>query len=229
MPKVSIEATAFTGTEASAGQLKIDFSLPTVKPIFKSTQEWSPGNWYDNGAAWRDDLGSPDGVGGTPVGNAGGGGIFNSRYGFTFEGDGLSTAAYVPAGNSLAIRLNSVSSNSLQAFNYSSTANRWDTVLGATGSQVLWDGTMWHTYFVLPADAVAGTYTATYEIFLADLEFTKPSPTGAVQYDITAQTASKNANFSSAFVTYEWTVVPEPSVGLLLGTMLGTLVLRRRR
>lgn len=230
MPVVSITASAGTGENPTAGAISIDFT-PETTPILKSTQEWTPGDWYASDAAWTSDLGSPAGVGGTPVESTGGGDFFNSQYGFMFRSLVNMTKANIPSGNSLAIRLTSVSSNDLKAFNYGNTANCWDQVFDGTGSQVLWNAKMWHTYFTLPADSLAGNYSATFEVFIADSAF-DPSPekaTGNVQYHPSALAAQKNTNFESAFLTYNWTVVPEPSAVILLGITLGSFTLRRRR
>jgi hypothetical protein len=225
MPMVTITSTAGTGSNPTAGTINISFS-PSSTPILKSTQEWVPGGWYDESAAWRADLGSAEGIGGTPVANAGSGDLFNNQYGFMFMSMGSMMMANVPTGNSLAIRLDSISSASLQSFNYGNAANRWDQVFDAVDSQVLWNGSMWHNYFTLPDDAPAGSYSATFEVFVANTGFS--GSTGFAQYDEAALTASKNTNFESAFVTYNFSVIPEPSSGILLGAGIASLLIRRR-
>ena len=137
--------------------------------------------------------------------------------------------ANVPSGNSLGIRLTSITSPDLKAFNYGNADNRWDQVFGGASPQVLWDGTMWHNYFTMPDDTVAGTYTAEFEIFIADTPFT--GTTGFAQYDAAALSAAKNPNFTSGSVTYDFTVVPEPETyALFLGIIgLGFSLIRRRR
>lgn len=226
MPKVSIAASAGTWTDPTAGTIKISLDSRTT-PVLQSTQQWTPGDWYASDATWRNNLGSPAGVGGTPAESTGGGDLFNNQYGFMFMSMGNMMGANIPSGNALGIRLSSVSSSTLKAFNYGNFANRWDQVFDGTGSQVLWNATMWHTYFTLPANSPAGNYSATFEVFIASIPFN--SSTGFAQYDSAALTATKNTNFDSAFMTYNWTVVPEPSALILLGTALGSLTLRRRR
>lgn len=86
---------------------------------------------------------------------------------------------------------------------------------------------MWHNYFTMPASTPEGTYSATFEIFVADTPFT--GTTGFAQYDSAALTASKNSNFTSAFVTYNFNVIPEPRSSILLGLGVASLAIRRRR
>ena len=226
MPMVTITATSGMADNPTGGTLNVSFN-PTSTPILKSTEEWTPGNWYAETAAWRTDLGSAAGTGGTPLENSGNGDRFNNQYGFMFMSMNTMMAANVPVGNALAIRLESISSNSMKSFNYSTSANRWDQVFTGVGSQVLWTGNMWHNYFTLPAAAPAGNYTATFEIFMANSEFT--GSTGFAQYDAGALAATKNTNFSPALVTYNFTVVPEPASTLLLGVGATSLLIRRRR
>jgi hypothetical protein len=222
MPMVTITATAGGNTDPTAGTVNI--MPPSGTPSLKATQQWIPGAWYAEDAAWRADLGSPEGVGGTPAANAGNGSLFNNQYGFMFSTmSGMS--GNVPVGNSLAIRLDSISSPQLKSFNYGNATNRWDQVFDGAGSQVLWSGSMWHNYFTMPASTPEGTYSATFEIFVADTPFT--GTTGFAQYDSAALTAAKNSNFTSAFVTYNFNVVPEPSSSILLG--MASLAIRRRR
>ena len=204
----------------TTGQLSVSFS-PSV-PQMQSLEQWSPGSWFATGATWRADLGSPAGVGGTPAANAGAGDLFSSRYGFQFTADGTTTA-FVPAGKSLGIRLTSVSSPLLESYNYDAGLNLWDPIFTATsptsGSQVLWDGTMWHNLFVLPTAAPGGTYTADFEVSVANTAFTSTT-TGKAQYDAAALTATADASFTPASVTYTWDVaaVPEPSTLAMLAT-----------
>ncbi|MBL6832159.1 MAG: PEP-CTERM sorting domain-containing protein [Pirellulales bacterium] len=205
----------------TTGQLSVSFS-PSVLQM-QSLEQWSPGSWFATGATWRADLGSPAGVGGTPAANAGAGDLFSSRYGFQFTADGTTTA-FVPAGKSLGIRLTSVSSPLLESYNYDAGLNLWDPIFTATsptsGSQVLWDGTMWHNLFVLPAAAPGGTYTADFEVFVANTAFTSTT-TGKAQYDAAALTATADASFTPASATYTWDVaaVPEPSTLAMLATV----------
>ena len=215
MPMVSI--TGFDNlNNPTNGTVSIMFS-PTNVPVLRSLQEWSPGNWFAAGANWRPDLGSPEGVGGTPSASAGNGDLFNNQYGFMFTTSGgtrPSIASLTANNMSMAIKLTSLSSPSLESYNYVNNQNRWDQVFPATNSQVLWNGNMWHNYFTLPSSAPVGTYTAQFEIFVANTPFT--GTTGWAQYDATAAAATANPNFTPGSLTYTFEVVPEPSTTALL-------------
>lgn len=227
MPMVSIQATSGMATNPTAGNINVSFS-PATTPVLRPLQEWSPGNWFADTAAWRNDLGSPDGVGGTPPANAGSGARFNNQYGFMFMSMENMMMANVPTGNSLAIKLTSISSLEMEAFNYGNAVNRWDEVWAAgLNSQVLWNGTMWHNYFTLPSSAAPGTYTASFEIFMASTPFT--GTTGFAQYDAAADDALKNTNFNSATVNYTFTVIPEPGTWSLLALGVALILKRTRK
>ncbi|MFQ3578157.1 MAG: PEP-CTERM sorting domain-containing protein, partial [Verrucomicrobiia bacterium] len=227
MPMVTIHATAGPATNPTAGNIVIGFS-PTTTPILRPLTEWKPGDWFADTAAWRSDLSPIDGsVAGMPSANAGNGALFNNQYGFMFMAMGTMMMANIPSGNSLAIRLDSISSTDLKSFNYGNAANRWDQVFPVVSSQVLWNGTMWHNYFTMPAGTTPGIYNATFEIFLATTPFT--GTTGFAQYDAAAASAVKNPNFNAATVTYFFEVVPEPSTSALFAIgSLSLLGLRRR-
>ncbi len=227
MPMVTITATSGTGSNPTAGTINVAFN-PLSTPVLRPLTEWSPGNWFAETAAWRNDLSPVDGtVAGMPSANAGNGDLFNNQYGFMFMGMGTMMMANVPTGNSLAIRLDSISSLSLKSFNYGNAANRWDQVFHGVNSQVLWNGSMWHNYFTLPNTAAPGNYTAVFEIFIASTPFT--GTTGFAQYDAAALSASKNTNFNSAFVTYNFSVVPEPSSTVLFMAAISLAFAGRRR
>jgi hypothetical protein len=232
MPMVSITG-ADSVSNPTSGTVSVMFSPGSV-PELRSLEDWSPGDWFATTATWRGDLGSPTGVGGTPAANAGNGDLFNNQYGFTFSNAGgtrPSTAALTTAGKAMAIRLTSLSTPSLESFNYVNNQNRWDQVFAAVNDQVLWNGNMWHNYFTLPASAPAGTYTAEFEVFVANTPFT--GTTGWAQYDSAAAGATADSNFTPAALTYTWNVsaVPEPAAfGLLaVGSLAGGAILRRRR
>lgn len=197
----------------SGNSLSVMFTPPSETPQLASLDHWSPGDTLQTTAAWYPAL--------DPVGGAGD--LFNNQYGFTFMGT-------IPTGEGLGIKLISSSSNLLQGWNYSKGLNRFDLAFSEIGDQVLWNGSMWHTYFTLPADAPAGTYSATFEVFIADQSFT--AGTGFADYSAAARSAVPDSNYSAATVTYSWQVVPEPSTCLLLG-FAGVLALgmnlRKRR
>ncbi len=228
MPMVTIINTDDPNNPTS-GDISINFS-PTQTPQLQSLQSWSPGAWFDTGAAWRSDLGSPAGIGGTPVANAGNGDLFNNQYGFMFMSMPMMGMAIIPTSKSLGIELISLSSPLLESYNYVNSSNLWDQVFPTIGSQVLWNGNMWHNYFTLPAASAPGTYSATFEVFIADTPFT--GTTGWAQYDASALNAAKDINFNSTTVDYTWTVIPEPSTYALLALasllLWGSPLLRRK-
>ncbi|MGE9291966.1 MAG: hypothetical protein ACQKBT_13280, partial [Puniceicoccales bacterium] len=218
MPMVTIQATSGTASNPTAGSIQINFN-PTETPVLKPLSQWSPGDWFAGTDAWAGDLSPTEGsTPGMPSTDAGNGDLFNNQYGFMYMGNGSLEMAYVPVGNSLAIKLLDISSDNLSAFNYSNANNRWDPVFEEVGDQVLWNGSMWHNYFTMPADTPPGTYTAEFEIFIASTAFT--GSTGFAQYDAAAESAVKNTAFESAYLTYEFTVVPEPAQAAVVASLL---------
>jgi len=226
MPMVMI-TNADNNMNPTSGTLALNFN-PLSTPILSTLETWSPGSWFADTASWRADLGSPLGVGGTPAANVGSGQIFNSQYGFTFSSNPMMGMANQPAGKSLALKLTAMSSSAMESYNYGETQNRWDRVFSSIGSQVLWNGGMWHNYFTMPAAAAAGTYTASFEVFISNTPFT--GTTGYAQYDPAALGATADLNFVPTTINYTWTVVPEPSAlaTATSGIMLVLVVLRRR-
>lgn len=216
----------------TSGTLAVSFA-PTNVPLLASLQTYSPGSWFATNAPWRSDLGSPEGVGGTPAANAGNGDLFSSRYGFNFTKVLFGvTNASVPAGQSLGLRLTSFSPL-LESYNYvnSGTNLVWDQIFPTTNSQVLWDGMMWHNFFTVPSNAPAGTYTAQFEVFIAEQAFDTNAGTGRADYTLAALSALQDPDFTPATINYTWTVVPEPSTTALaaLGLAAAALFAWRRR
>ena len=189
--------------------LGVMFMPPMDPPVLAGLNTWSPGDTFQPTAAWYGPL--------DPVGGAGD--LFNNQYGFTFMGT-------VPEGKALGLRLTSVSSPELQFFNYVNNQNRFDEVFADVGSQVLWNGSMWHNYVTAPNDLAPGTYTATFEVFIANATFT--TGTGFADYTAGALAATQDNSYTPVTITYTWTVVPEPSTGLLMAGGIGALLLRRR-
>lgn len=227
MPMVSINAN--DNVNPTSGVIAINFN-PASTPQLLPLETLSPGSWFAEDAAWRTDIGSPAGVGGTPVANAGNGGSFNSQYGFTFMANPMMGMANIPTGKSLAIRLVSISSPDLLSFNHVNADNRWDPIFTTIDSQVLWNGSMWHNFFVIPATASETVYSATFEIFIANEVFTEG--TGHADYTASALAATMDTNFTPATVEYTWTAipVPEPSTyALLTGVLVLALAIGQRR
>lgn len=203
MPMISI-VNADDYDNPTRGEISI--GLPSaIIPVLRTLEEFSPGAWFAESAAWRENLGSPEGIGGTPPANAGNGNRFNNQYGFMFMANPMMDSANIPLGKSLGIRLHHFSSSDMRSFNYVKLEDKWDPIFEEPGSQVLWSGMMWHNYFTLPAGLPLGFYTATFEIFIADKEFTPG--TGAADYSPTAQQVENDPNFASAFVELTFRVI----------------------
>ena len=184
----------------SGNSLSVMFTPPLESPLLASLEHWSPGDAFQASSAWYTEL--------DPMG--GSGALFNNQYGFTFMGS-------IPTGGVLGIRLLSASSNLLQSWNYVNSQNRFDRVFQNVGDQVLWNGSMWHSYFTIHADVDPGIYSATFQVFIANGAFTTGS--GFVDYGASAQAATQDMNYAPVNITYSWevAVVPEPSSILLLG------------
>lgn len=200
----------------SGNTLSVIFTPPASAPVLNSLNTWSPGDTFSPDASW---YGALDPVGGD-------GALFNNQYGFTFLGS-------IPSGSALGIRLVSVSSSELKFWNYVLGQNRFDQVLDAPNDQILWNGSTWNNYVTLPDTAADGYYTATFEIFIANANFT--TGTGFVDYSPGALSAVRDFNYDTATITYSWQVetgmIPEPVSALwmgLAGLCLG-LAWRRRR
>ena len=193
MPMVSLSGTS----------LNLSFA-PASTPRLYSLEFWSPGDTFLNTSAWNNLLDPVDGQGA----------LFNNQYGFMFMANPMMGMDFVPSGKALGIRLLSRSSNLLEAWNYVNNQNRFDEVFANPGDQVLWNGTMWHNYFTLPDTAPSGIYTASFEVFIADLAFT--AGTGFADYTPAAMAASQNMGYETVTVNYSWQAVPEPSSAVLL-------------
>ncbi len=121
---------------------------------------WSPGDTLNPSDPWYNLL---DPVGGSGL-------YFSNRFGLTMD----PASEFLPDGTSIGVRLVS-STAGISFYNYRSGLSGtalFDQVFFLDPAQendyVLWNGNMWHFYAV--ADA-PGTYSATFEIFLADAAF----------------------------------------------------------
>jgi hypothetical protein len=207
MPMISLMGTNLT----------LSFN-PSITPLLQSLSTWAPGDTFSPTAAWYDLL-DP---------SAGEGALFNNQYGFMFMANPMMGMDNIPTGKSLAIRLLSDSSDLLQSWNYVKNLNLFDEVFTGSGNQVLWRGNMWHNYFTLPRNVEAGTYTASFQVFIANTTFA--SGTGFVDYSAPALNATMDTSYNPVTVNYTWEVVPEPSSLLLLAcAALGLLVIRKHR
>lgn len=194
MPMVGISGNALT----------LMFMPPMDTPVLQSLGVWSPGDDFSPTAAWYPLLNPAPG---------GAEALFNNQYGFMWSGT-------LPMGKALGIRLLSRSSDDMQSWNYVNSQNRFDEIFANIGDQVLWNGNMWHNYFTMPNAAPAGTYTASFEIFIANATFS--TGTGWADYSPSAMSATQDMNYSTVTVNYAWKVVPEPAACCLLA--LGGLV-----
>jgi len=190
-------------------------------PILQGLDSYVPDSTFQPSAAWYSLLApAPDGAGA----------LFSSRYGFTAM---YATDTFLPEAESLAIRALSFNSPNLAAWNYQSGQSFFDRIMGSDGAggynQVLWDGSMWHTPFTLPADAGPGTYTATFEVYVVDSSAVTDGWVGYGNYSEEALAAPRDANYNSVDITYTWTVVPEPSAWALAAAGLAGLVIARLR
>ncbi|MFV0337737.1 MAG: hypothetical protein ACK5LK_05785 [Chthoniobacterales bacterium] len=200
MPMVSLGASSIS---------IMPMSLPV--PTLQTLNEFAgfEGDEFDPADSWYPTLNTSNGTAQR----------FNSRYGFMFMDAGMMDeppSPYLPPGNSIALRLVSKSAG-IKVWNYGKADNRFDLVMDTPGSQVLWDGTMWHPVITLDnaADA-AMTYSLTFEAFVADTNFT--AGTGFVDYSAAALAAGENSSFTPAQYTLTWTAspIPEPSFTSLL-------------
>ncbi len=186
------------------------YSSPAVPPLLASLGHWAPGDSFSPTSSWYEEL--------DPLG--GDNSLFNNQYGFTFMGS-------IPSGKALGLRLVASSSPDLQFFNYVNSQNRFDAVFSSPASQVLWNGAMWHPYAVAPDTMAGGTYTATFEVFVANASFA--SGTGFADYSAGALSATRDMAYNTSSITYTWTVVPEPSSAAIALVGITGLLTKRRR
>lgn len=186
-----------------------------VPPMLVPLNVLKPGDSFEPADAWYDLL--------NPL-PQGAGALFSSRFGF------MSMSVSLPSNLSLAIKLTSLSSNLMQGWNYVDGSPLFDLAFSSIGDQVLWDGGMWHTIFTLPSGVPAGTYTASFEVFIADMAFS--DGTGYVDYSSGVQSALPADGYNTVEINYTWTAIPEPSTYMLLSGAVGIfgfLHLRRRK
>ena len=186
---------------------------PYTPPLLAPLTYYSPGDSFAPGAVWYSLLNPAPG---------GAGALFSNRFGFS------SMSVTLPSDRALAIRLASVSSGLMEFWNYVDGDTFFDEVFTGAGDQVLWDGVMWHNYFTLPSSAAPGTYTASFEVFVANATFT--SGTGHADYTAAALAATRDMFYNTVTIDYTWQAIPEPSTYLLLisaGASLLFIKLRR--
>ncbi len=201
---VHINVTFTTNNAANAFDIHVDSGSPVLKPL----TDWSPGNNFVTNVPWFDELDpAQDGL------------AFNSQFGFLLDVAGSDT---LPSGQSFGIRL-LTNTPGLEAWFLRTTpgSELFDPVFTPAHEYVLWNGTMWHTFFT--ADS-AGAFSAQFEIFVAT-----NAGIGAVDY---TTVSGEDAFYSTGTVTLNWTAIPEPSTLLLAGGGLLAWMaawLRRRR
>ncbi|MEI8387490.1 MAG: PEP-CTERM sorting domain-containing protein [Verrucomicrobiota bacterium] len=187
----------------------VESGTPQMKPLAL----WSPGNNFDVLSPWYMAL--------DPTQDAR---QYSNRFGFLVD---TGASSLIPSGKSLGIRMLSSTAGLGAYFYNSSGAGTFAPVFqtpGAGHDYVLWNGTMWHAVFTMPASTPYGTpVSANFEFFLADT-----TAAGAVDYTTAASAA---AGYSTTTQTVSWTAIPEPSTwALLLGAAAaGFAVLRRRK
>ncbi|MEO0797047.1 MAG: PEP-CTERM sorting domain-containing protein [Verrucomicrobiota bacterium] len=179
--------------------------LHGVTPELNPISIWSPGEDFSPSDPWYSQL--------DPAALAK---PFGSRYGILVDGV---NSDFTPAGTSLGIRVTDIDPG-LTGYFYSAVpgSQRFDAVLAASGSEVLWNGNMWHPVFV--ADG-PGTFNVTLEFFVANQSNSS---------FVTAADVDNAPGFSTESLTLTMTAVPEPSTyALMAGTVcMGFVWLRRR-
>lgn len=183
-----------------------DVHLDSGAPILQPLSLWNPGDSFDPSDPWYPVL-DP-----SQQGRA-----FNSQYGFLIDG---ANSDPLPAGTSLGVRLLSASPG-LTAYFYRATDGNevFEPVFTVSHDYVLWSGSMWHPIFTA---ADAGSYSATFEFFLADVGI------GSTPVDYTTQ-ASEMPGYALGQVTLHWSAVPEPTAAGLVGLGLSLVWLARTR
>lgn len=201
MPMAGMSGTTISVPPVSAGELSA--YTPSGTPVLATQDQWVPGSTYDSSLSstgWYNLL-SPTSAGGQGL-------AFSNQYGFTAQ-SGLSTTLD-NLGLSLGIRLVS-SSAGLTFYNTPSTFHQ---VFAGGDDYVLWSGVgMWHLYAAVAPTEVPTTFTADFEIFVADTRIGTTS--GGVDE---TTTANHQSGYTPGTITLTWTTVPEPSTYGLLGT-----------
>lgn len=173
--------------------------LDSGTPELKPLSTWKPGDTLDPDSPWYATLDPSQAAG-----------LFNSQFGFVMSGD----SDLLPPDSTIIVSWVSGTAG-LESFRWRNSAPQlFDGILGTGGSSSSWDwGTvnrgMMHPLFTLPAGS-DGSASATLSFTLAD------SSGVALQGFLPAQT------------TLNFSVVPEPSAGVL-ATLAGLLMLRRNR
>ncbi len=212
MPYVTYDSATKTLSITPPSSSDLSSMTPNGTPVLATLDQWVPGATFANTSAAYYSLLDP--VGGQGL-------AFSNQYGFTAVSDLASTLD--SAGLSLGIQL--VSSSAGLTF-YNSSGSVFDQVFNGSDDSVLWGGGMWHFYAATAETDIATTYSATFEIFVANT--TIGTKIGQVDESTVAGEAT---GYTSTTITLNWTTVPEPSTYTLFGIgaiVLGGAVWKRR-